>query len=136
MEVVEEGDIYMIICLCGLVLGIIGVIVIFPKMKCFIECKKTVSGEIIDVLVDNASEERPVKVTFSYNVLGENYRNHTRWTTYGRYRKGSIVTIKYNERRPQKSYLVGDGSIIRMLVGLLFTVVGIFIILIGCIVGI
>lgn len=45
----------MIICLCGLVLGIIGVIVIFPKMKCFIECKKTVFGEIIDVLVDNSS---------------------------------------------------------------------------------
>lgn len=123
----------IILCISGSLLSLIGIIVVVPKIKYIIVCKKSVVGVIVDVLVDNASESRPVKVSFSYNVDGKEFKNHTQWTSFGSYKIGSRKTVKYNEKKPQESYLCGDGIILRMMVGVLFFVVGIFFVFSGCI---
>ena len=125
----------MVIVLSGLVLAILGGVLLVPKIVRIVRCRESTQGVVEDIYTDTGSKDRAVKVSFSYTVLGKSYKNCTRWTNYGVYRKDSRVIVKYDSRNPQKSYLLGEGLIVKVVVGFIFLVVGVGIMFVGTVVG-
>lgn len=119
----------MVLYLVGVGLMLLGMIIIGPKVYKIIKCKKTVKGKWANIQVANGDDDRAVKATFIYSVTGEEYKNNTGWTNNVVFKTGGDILVKYDEKKPQRSYIPGIGMVIKIAVGCMFFVAGVLTVL-------
>ncbi len=85
-------------------------------------------GKIISV--DDLPNSRD-RAIYEYIVDGKIYRNRTNWTSYCLFITGGDCYVFYDVKDPRHSYIKYSGQYVHCLVGIVFTIVGLGVLLMG-----
>ena len=109
----------------------VGLLYALPRYLRLIRCKGKTTGILLDAHSAYGTGPQPVRARYRYLVDGVEYTATTGWTSFGIFRSKSECVVRYDPRRPQRSYLPFSGQLMGCLIGTLFAVVGLGVLILG-----
>lgn len=105
---------------------IVGAAFCFPKYYRIFTCKNVTSGKMLSWQSPRSNGNSTHRASYEYFVNGVRYTGNTGWTSNGIFSASREYLVRYNPKKPEKSYISMTGMYLNCAAATLIFLAGLF----------